>query len=85
MGSPSPGPRCRCSPGRGTLDSLASEASDRNLEVYLLLGIIILFCGLATVNALSMAISQRGPEFALLKMLGASRRRGDPHGAGPRR
>ena len=69
-----PGPDVQVLTRARYLDSLASEASDRNLEVYLLLGIIILFCGLATVNALSMAISQRGPEFALLKMLGASRR-----------
>ena len=56
------------------LDNLGSEAADRNLEVYLLLGVIVLFCGLATVNGLGMAISQRSAEFARLRLLGASRR-----------
>jgi putative ABC transport system permease protein len=56
------------------LDHLASEAAARNLEVYLLLGIIVLFCGLATVNGLGTAISQRSADFARLRLLGASPR-----------
>ncbi len=56
------------------VETLADDAADRNLELYLLLGVVILFCGLAIVNTLAMAIGQRGAEFALLGLLGASRR-----------
>ncbi|WP_322937462.1 ABC transporter permease [Nocardioides bizhenqiangii] len=56
------------------LESLADDAAERNVGLYLLLGIVLLFCGLAIVNTLGMAIGQRGEEFALLGLLGASRR-----------
>ena len=73
-GLPAPGADLQVLTRAEYLDSLAVDADGRNLGLYLLLGIIILFCGLAIVNTLGMAIGQRGEEFALLGLLGASRR-----------
>lgn len=56
------------------VDDIADAASRKAREIYLLLGIIVIFCGIAIVNALSMAIGERTREFALLRLVGASRR-----------
>ena len=56
------------------VDSIADAAARQAREVYTLLGIIVIFCGIAIVNALSMAIGDRTRELALLRLVGASRR-----------
>jgi putative ABC transport system permease protein len=44
------------------------------LEVYVLLALIVLFCALGLVNALTMAVGARSREFATLLLIGATRR-----------
>jgi putative ABC transport system permease protein len=58
----------------GYIDSIADDAAQKARELYVLLGVIIVFCGIAIVNALNMSIGDRTKEFALLRLVGASRR-----------
>ena len=51
-----------------------AAADKQSLAVYVLLGLIVLFCALALVNALTMAIGERTREFALLRLIGATKR-----------
>jgi putative ABC transport system permease protein len=44
------------------------------VAVYLLLGVVVLFSGIAAVNALAAAISDRARELELLRLVGASRK-----------
>ena len=52
--------------------SLEAEAQRQSLGVYVLLGLIVAFCALAVVNAVTMATTERGREFATLRLIGAS-------------
>ena len=52
--------------------SLEAEAQRQSLGVYVLLGLIVVFCALAVVNAVTMATTERGREFATLRLIGAS-------------
>ena len=56
------------------VDRLSDAATDQAMQVFVVLGVILLFSSLAIVNALSMAIGQRVREFELLRLVGASRR-----------
>ena len=56
------------------VDRLSAAATDEAMQVFVVLGVILLFSSLAIVNALSMAIGQRVREFELLRLVGASRR-----------
>lgn len=56
------------------IDRLSATATDEAMQVFVVLGVILLFSSLAIVNALSMAIGQRVREFELLRLVGASRR-----------
>jgi putative ABC transport system permease protein len=56
------------------VDRLSAAATDEAMQVFIVLGVILLFSSLAIVNALSMAIGQRVREFELLRLVGASRR-----------
>jgi putative ABC transport system permease protein len=51
-----------------------AAAEKQSLALYVLLGLIVLFCALALVNALTMAIGERAREFALLRLIGATKR-----------
>jgi putative ABC transport system permease protein len=54
--------------------NIDSAAQKEALEVYVLLALIVLFCALALMNALTMAIGERIREFAQLRLLGATKR-----------
>ena len=54
-----------------TIDRAAEKQS---LAVYVLLGLIVVFCALALANALTMAIGERAREFAMLRLIGATKR-----------
>jgi putative ABC transport system permease protein len=56
------------------LGELKAEARQQSLIVYVLLGVVVAFSALAVVNALTMAIAERGRELALLRLVGATRR-----------
>jgi putative ABC transport system permease protein len=56
------------------LGELEAKAREQSLVVYVLLGIVVLFSAIAVVNALTMAIAERGRELALLRLVGATRR-----------
>ena len=53
---------------------LEAAADTEALAIYVLLAVIGIFCALALVNATVMATSERSREFALLRLVGASRR-----------
>ena len=53
---------------------LEDDAHEQSLEVYVLLVVIALFCAMALVNAMTMATAERAREFALLRLVGASKR-----------
>ncbi len=55
-------------------DELAAAAEKQSLAVYVLLAVIGVFCAMALVNALVMATAERAREFALLRLVGASKR-----------
>jgi putative ABC transport system permease protein len=50
-----------------------AAAEKQSLAVYVMLGLIVLFCARALVNALTMAIAERAREFAQLRLIGASK------------
>ena len=53
---------------------LEADAHKQSLEVYVLLVVIGVFCAMALINAMTMATAERGREFALLRLVGASQR-----------
>jgi putative ABC transport system permease protein len=53
---------------------LQVDAAAQSLGVYVLLAVIGLFCAMALVNAITMATAERAREFALLRLVGASKR-----------
>jgi putative ABC transport system permease protein len=52
---------------------LAEAARKQSLAAYVLLAVIGVFCALALVNALAMATAERSREFALLRLVGATK------------
>jgi putative ABC transport system permease protein len=54
--------------------ALARAAHKQALAVYALLGLIVVFCALAAVNAVMMSTAERAREFALLRLVGAGKR-----------
>ncbi|MFD7258315.1 FtsX-like permease family protein [Streptomyces sp. NPDC059874] len=67
-------------PGVGVLDreqvaDLQAEVQQSNAEVnYVAMGLIIAFTAIAVVNTLAMSVSDRTREFALLQLVGTTRR-----------
>jgi putative ABC transport system permease protein len=67
-------------PGVGVLDrdqveDLQAEVQQSNAEVnYVAMGLIIAFTAIAVVNTLAMSVSDRFREFALLRLVGTTRR-----------
>ncbi|MFJ9028096.1 FtsX-like permease family protein [Streptomyces sp. NPDC102274] len=60
---------------RTQVDGLAADAQQSNAEVnYLAMGLIIAFTAIAVVNTLAMSVSDRTREFALLRLVGTTRR-----------
>jgi putative ABC transport system permease protein len=55
-------------------EAVANDLHEQAAAVYVLLGLIVAFCALAVVNAVMMSTSERAREFALLRLVGASRR-----------
>jgi putative ABC transport system permease protein len=53
---------------------LEDAAQQQSFAVYLLLGLIVAFCALAVVNAVTMSTAERAREFALLRLVGADKR-----------
>jgi len=53
---------------------LAADAHKQSLAVYVLLAVIGVFCAMALINAMTMATAERAREFALLRLVGASKR-----------
>ncbi|MGW7067980.1 FtsX-like permease family protein [Streptomyces sp. NPDC054855] len=57
------------------VDNLQAERQQENAEVnYLAMGLILAFTAIAVVNTLAMSVSERIREFAMLRLVGASRR-----------
>jgi len=54
--------------------ALADAAHEQSLAIYALLGLIVVFCALAAVNAVMMSTAERAREFALLRLVGAGKR-----------
>lgn len=54
-------------------DGLEAAAREQSLAVYVLVGLIVVFCALAAVNAVAMATAERAREFALLRLVGAGK------------
>ncbi|MDK0524944.1 FtsX-like permease family protein [Streptomyces sp. ML-6] len=60
---------------RTQVDDLQAEVQQSNAEVnYLAMGLIIAFTAIAVVNTLAMSVSDRTREFALLRLVGTTRR-----------
>ncbi|MEV4449920.1 ABC transporter permease [Streptomyces mirabilis] len=56
-------------------DSIQAARQQANAEVnYLAMGLVLAFTAIAVVNTLAMSVSERGREFALLRLAGATRR-----------
>ena len=53
---------------------LEADAHKQSLAVYVLLAVIGVFCAMALINATTMATAERAREFALLRLIGASKR-----------
>ena len=56
------------------LEGVDAEARKQSLAAYALLGIIVLFAGIAAVNALAVSVSARARDLELLRLIGATRR-----------
>jgi putative ABC transport system permease protein len=56
------------------LHTLDVAARKQSIAAYALLGIIVLFASIAAVNALAVAVSERGRDLELLRLIGATRR-----------
>ncbi len=52
---------------------LEAGAHAQSLAVYALLAVVAVFCAMALVNAMAMATIERAREFALLRLVGASK------------
>ncbi|GAA1964204.1 FtsX-like permease family protein [Kitasatospora viridis] len=64
-------------PGLGVLDGATARAtqSSTSTEIgYVMLGLIVAFVAIAVLNTLAMSITDRRPEFAALRLVGATRR-----------
>ncbi|MFD0265965.1 FtsX-like permease family protein [Streptomyces sp. NPDC127106] len=60
---------------RGQVEDLQAEVQQSNAEVnYVAMGLIIAFTAIAVVNTLAMSVSDRTREFALLQLVGTTRR-----------
>ncbi|MEW2350514.1 MULTISPECIES: ABC transporter permease [unclassified Streptomyces] len=60
---------------RGQVEDLQAEVQQSNAEVnYVAMGLIIAFTAIAVVNTLAMSVSDRFREFALLRLVGTTRR-----------
>ncbi|PJM94386.1 ABC transporter permease [Streptomyces sp. CB01373] len=58
-----------------TADHLQAKQQQANAEVnYLAMGLVLAFTAIAVVNTLTMSVSERVREFALLRLAGATRR-----------
>lgn len=58
-----------------TADQLRAESRQANVEInYLALGLVVAFTALAVVNTLAMSTTERIREFAVLQLVGATRR-----------
>ncbi|KOX01238.1 MULTISPECIES: ABC transporter permease [unclassified Streptomyces] len=56
-------------------DALQADRQQTNAEVnYLAMGLVLAFTAIAVVNTLAMSVADRGREFALLRLAGATRR-----------
>jgi putative ABC transport system permease protein len=55
-------------------EELEADAAEQSLAVYVLLGVLGVFCAMALVNAITMSTAERAREFALLRLVGASKR-----------
>ncbi len=56
-------------------DALQADRQQTNAEVnYLAMGLVLAFTAIAVVNTLAMSVAERGREFALLRLAGATRR-----------
>lgn len=67
----------KADPGLGIRDRVRAQAShnDAGAKIgYVTLGLIVAFTAIAVVNTLAMSISDRGREFAALRLTGATRR-----------
>lgn len=67
----------KAEPGVGIRDRVSAQSSndDAGAKIgYVSLGLIIAFTAIAVVNTLAMSISDRGREFAALRLTGATRR-----------
>jgi putative ABC transport system permease protein len=53
---------------------VADEQQQQSRAVYVLLGLIVVFCALAAVNAVMMSTAERTREFARLRLIGADKR-----------
>ncbi|WP_420000368.1 ABC transporter permease [Streptomyces boninensis] len=60
---------------RAQVDDVRAEVAQSNAEVnYVAMGLIIAFTAIAVVNTLCMTVSDRSREFALLRLVGTTRR-----------
>ncbi|GAA0339978.1 ABC transporter permease [Streptomyces blastmyceticus] len=60
---------------RGEADNLQGDAQQANAEVkYVAMGLIIAFTAIAAVNTLAVSTADRAREFALLRLVGTTRR-----------
>ncbi|WP_219664352.1 ABC transporter permease [Streptomyces bambusae] len=60
---------------RDQVEDLRAEVQQSNAEVnYVAMGLIIAFTAIAVVNTLAMSVSDRAREFALLQLVGTTRR-----------
>ncbi|NUP50647.1 MAG: ABC transporter permease [Catenulispora sp.] len=67
----------KAEPGVGIRDRVSAQSSndDAGAKIgYVSLGLIIAFTAIAVINTLAMSISDRGREFAALRLTGATRR-----------
>jgi putative ABC transport system permease protein len=56
------------------LQGVDADARKQSLAAYALLGIVVLFAGIAAVNALAVSVSARARDLELLRLIGATRR-----------
>jgi putative ABC transport system permease protein len=54
--------------------AVVDAEQQKSLAVYVLLGLIVVFCALAAVNAVMMSTAERAREFAMLRLIGAGKR-----------
>ena len=54
--------------------AVVDAEQQKSLAVYVLLGLIVVFCALAAVNAVMMSTAERAREFARLRLIGAGKR-----------